>query len=300
MNLIIPVKPMLPQTGALLLEIIVTLALSLIVLAVIMNIMLNSIEQSHYQNNVFSLQRQFIRVSQLFYHELSSAGYQGCLRVTGDAVMQIRKAEDVPVTWLGKGYQAKAHTMVIHIEKMATSHDYLLSDHANNQNQWTVSMHQRLKAGDMVMIADCNKTEKTTVLTASVQKNQQIVTTANNDTAFAAGSYFGLWQEKTFYIAKTDRKTRLGAPIWGLYSYENGQTYEWADGVNDLRFNTITDDQHHTVLVAHILLTSLERVTHRVQNYFFAGVSYRSEDGHLYQAMEVDITLQPGVFLSLH
>ena len=295
MNLIIPVKPMLPQTGALLLEIIVTLALSLIVLAVIMNIMLNSIEQSHYQNNVFSLQRQFIRVSQLFYHELSSAGYQGCLRVTGDAVMQIRKAEDVPVTWLGKGYQAKAHTMVIHIEKMAASHDYLLSEHASNQNQWTVSMHQRLKAGDTVMIADCNKTQLTTVLTASVQKNQQIVTTANNYTAFAAGSYLGLWQEKTFYIAKTDRKTRLGAPIWGLYSYENGQTYEWADGVDDLRFNKISDNQHHTVLVAHILLTSLERVTHRTQNYFFAGFSYRSEDGHLYQAMEVDIPLQPGV-----
>jgi hypothetical protein len=295
MNSIIPVKPVLSQTGALLLEIIVTLALSLIVMSVIMNIMLNSVEQSHYQNNVFSLQRQFSRVSQLFYYELSSAGYQGCLRVTSGEAVQIRKAEDVPATWLGKGYQAKVHTMVIHIEKMATSHDYLLSDHASNQNQWTVSMHQRLKAGDTVMIADCNKTQLTTVLTASVQKNQQIVTTANSYTAFAAGSYFGLWQEKTFYIAKTDRKTHLGARIWGLYSYENGQTYEWADGVNDLRFNKITDNQHHTVLVAHILLTSLERVTHRVQNYFFAGESYRNDDGHLYQAMEVDIPLQPGV-----
>ncbi len=295
MNSIIPARPVWSQTGALLLEIIVTLALSLIVMAVIMNVMLNSIEQSHYQNNVFSVQRQFIRISQLLYHEFSSAGYQGCLRVTSDKAVQIRKAEDVPVTWLGKNYQAKAHTMVIHIEKMSTSHDYLLINHASNQNQWTISIHQRLKAGDTVIIADCNKTQLTTVLTASVQKNQQIVTTANNYTAFAAGSYFGLWQEKTFYIAKTDRKTRLGAPIWGLYSYENGQTYEWADGIEDLQFKKITDTQHHTVLVVHILLTSLERVTHRTQNYFFAGFSYRNDNGHLYQAMEVDIPLQPGV-----
>ena len=76
--------------GALLLEIVLTLALSLIVMTVIMSIMLNSIEQSHYQSNLFSLQRQFIRVSQLFYHELSSAGYRGCLGVNGDEAVQIR------------------------------------------------------------------------------------------------------------------------------------------------------------------------------------------------------------------
>lgn len=295
MNSIIQAKPVYTQTGALLVEIMVTLALSLIVMTVIMNIMLNSIEQSHYQSNVFSVQRQFIRVSKLFYHEFSSAGYSGCLRVNNDASVQIRKAEEVPVTWLGKGYQAKAATMVIHIEKMAANHDYLLSDHASNQSQWVLTTHQLLKAGDTVMIADCNQTHKTPVLTVSVQKSQQIVTTATIHTTFAAGSYFGLWQEKTFYIAKTDRNTRLGAPILGLYSYENGQTYEWADGVDDLQFNKITDNQHHTVLVAHILLKSLERVTHRAQHYFFAGLSYRSDDGHLYQAMEVDIPLQPGV-----
>ncbi len=298
MNSIIPDKPVFTHrtiTGALLLEIIVTLALSLIVMTVIMTILLNSIEQSHYQSNVFSLQRQFGRVSQLFTHEFSGAGYRGCLRVNTDEAVQIRRAEEVPAAWLGKGYQAKAHTMVIHIEKMAVWHDYLLIDHATNQNPWTLSTHQRLKAGDAVMIADCKEAQLTTVLNARVQNNQQIVNTPNNSTAFAAGSYFGLWQSKTFYIAKTDRKTRLGAPIWGLYSYENGQTYEWADGVEDLQLNKITDNQNHTVLVTHILLKSLERVTHRPQNYFFAGLSYRNDDGHLYQAMEVDVPLQPGV-----
>ncbi|MCD6045798.1 MAG: hypothetical protein K0R48_961 [Gammaproteobacteria bacterium] len=295
MNLIIRAKPVFTQTGALLLEIIVTLALSLIVMTVIMNILINSIEQSRYQSNLFSLQRQFSRVSNLFYYELSSAGYRGCLRVTSDEAVQIRKAEEVPATWLGKGYAAKAHTMVIHIQKMATWHDYLLSDHATKQNQWVLSMHQRLKVGDTVVIADCKEVQLTAVLTTSVQKNQQIITTTNNDTAFAAGSYFGVWEEKTFFIAKTDRKTRLGAPIWGLYSYENGHTYEWADGVDDLQFNKMTDNQNHTVLVTHILLKSLERVTHRAQQYFFAGISYGNEDGHLYQGMEVDIPLQPEV-----
>ena len=283
------------QTGALLLEIIITLALSLIFMTVIMNIMLNSIEQSHYQSNVFSLQRQLNRVSQLFYNELSSAGYRGCLRVGGDESVQIRQAEEVPSAWLGKGYQAKAHTMAIHIEKMAANHDYLLMNHARNQNQWTVSTHQRLKAGDTVMIADCKEVQLTTALTVSMQKNQQIVTTANINTVFAAGSYFGLWQEKTFFIAKTDRQVRLDTPIFGLYSYENGQTYEWADGVDDLQFKKITNNQQNTVLVAYILLKSLERVTHRVQQYSFAGTSYRNDDGHLYQAMEVDIPLQPGL-----
>ncbi len=283
--------------GALLLEIVLTLALSLIVMTVLMSIMLNSLEQSRYQSNVFSLQRQFIRVSQLLYYELSHAGYRGCLGVNDAKAMQIRRAEAVPTTWLGKGHQAKANTMVIHIEKMAAWHDYLWESHAMNQEQWVLSLHQRLKAGDTVMISDCKEAQLTTVLTQSVQKNQQsqqIISTANSAFSFAAGSYVGLWQSKTFYIAKTDRKTRLGAPIFGLYSYENGQTYEWADGVDDLQFNRITDSQNHTVLIAHILLKSLERVTHRAQPYFFAGQSYRSNDGHLYQAMEVDIPLQPG------
>lgn len=261
-------------------------------MTVIMTILLNSIEQSRYQSNLFSLQRQFNRISQLLTQELSGAGYRGCLPVNTDEALQIRPAEDVPTTWLGKAYQAKAHTMVIHIEKMAAWHDYLLMDHAMNQNQWIVSTHQRLKAGDVVMIADCKEAQLATVLTASLQNNQQIVNTTNNSAAFAAGSYFGLWQEKTFYVAKTDRKTRLGEPIWGLYSYESGQTYEWADGVDDLQFNQIIDKQH-TILVAHVLLKSLERVTHRTQNYFFEEQSSRSEDGHLYQAMEIDIPLQP-------
>lgn len=295
MNSIIPVKSVYAQTGALLLEIIVSLALSLIVMAVIMDMMLSSIEQSRYQNTVFSVQRQMNRLSQLFYQELSEAGYAGCLRANPDEAIQIRPAEEAPAAWFGKGHSAKARTMVIHIQKMALWHDYLLVDHLANQNQWTLSLHQRLQSGDVVMIANCKEKQLATVLTASAQKDQQIVTTANSANAFGAGSYFGLWQEKTFYIAATDRKTPSGMPIWSLYSYENGQTYEWADGVEDLQFSQISDKQRHTMLIVHILLKSLQRITHRTQSYFFAEQSYRNQDGHLYQSIEIDIPLQPGV-----
>lgn len=281
--------------GYMLLEILITLALSLIVMSAVMTVMLNSLTQSRYQNQVFSLQKQFNRVSLLLTHEISSAGYRGCLQVDNAKVLQIESAANVPLNWLSKRYPIKANTMAIHLEKMAAWHDYLLIDHLNGETQWRISAHQRLKAGDEVMIADCQQWQLAKVLAASLQKDQQIITTTLSNSSFSAGTYVGLWQNKTFYIAKTDRKTAEGDPIWGLYSYEEGQTYEWADGVNDLQASILPDNQHNTVVRVNVLLSSLERVMHRTQTYFFAGQLHHSGDGHLYQGMEIAIPVQAGV-----
>ncbi|MBY0377154.1 MAG: hypothetical protein K2Q33_01150, partial [Gammaproteobacteria bacterium] len=267
---------MVKDKGYLLLEIMITLALSLIVISAVMTMMLNSLTQSRYQSQLFSLQRQFNRVSQLLTYEISSAGYRGCLPVDNAKVLQIESAANVPANWLSKGYPIKANTTAIHLEKMATWHDYLLIDHASEDTQWRISAHQRLKVGDEIMIADCEQSQLAKVLTASLQKDQQIITTTLNNQSFSAGSYVGLWQSKTFYIAKTDRKTTQGEPVWGLYSYEEGQTYEWSDGTNDLQASILQDNQKNTVVMVNVLLSSLERVTHRTQNYFFAGQLHRS------------------------
>lgn len=152
------------------------------------------------------MQRQFVRISQLLTNEIGTAGYRGCLRVENANAIQIQPAATVPANWFSKAYPIKANTMAIHFEKMATWHDYLLVDHAEDEVQWVISAHQRLKAGDKVMIADCEHAQLAEVLTVNLRENQQRVTTTVTDVPFAAGSYFGLWQSKTFYIAITDRK----------------------------------------------------------------------------------------------
>ena len=110
--------------------------------------------------------------------------------------------------------------------------------------------------------------------------------------SFVAGSYFGLWQSETFYIAATDRTTAQGAPIWGLYSYEDKSRYEWAEGVDDLQAAITVDEHQHAVLNVYLLLTSLRRMTARPQRYFFMNIWHEAHDGHFYQPFEVDIPLQ--------
>ncbi len=281
--------------GSMLLEILITLALSLVVISAITTLMFNSLAQSRYQNEVFSLQRQWIRLSQLFMQEISTAGYRGCLKVDNLDVLQIQEAALIPSTWIGKGHVIKPKTMAIHLEKMSVEHDYLLRDHLEQENQWIVSTHQRLKTGDKILIASCEKSYLTTVLKSSLQKDQQVITTATTNQTFSKGAYLGLWQSKTVYIEKTGRINKKGEAIFGLYSYENGQTYEWAEGVNDLQVQRQSDAKSNRLLKVKILLSSLEPVTYRTQHYFFIGASHESQDGHLYQGMEVAIPLQPGI-----
>lgn len=278
-----------------LLEILITLALSLVVISAITTLVLNSLVQSHYQKEVFSLQRQWIRLSQLFTQEISTAGYRGCLKVDKPNVLQIQEAALIPSTWIGKGHAIKPKTMAIHLGKMSVWHDYLLRDHGEQQNQWVVSTHQRLKPGDQILIADCEKSYLTTVLKSSLQKDQQVITTAMTNQTFLKGAYLGLWQSKTFYIEKTDRNTKKGKAIFGLYSYENGETYEWVEGVNELQAESQSDPKSNGLLKVQVLLSSLEPVTYRTQHYFFSGVSHQSQDGHLYKSMEIVIPLQPGI-----
>lgn len=301
-------------SGSLLIELMLFMSLSLMVMAGMFTLMLNVLQQTYYQSVSFSLQRQWIRIAHLLYQEIGMAGYQGCLPAENSADLQWASVEQAPQEWFSKAAVLKPRSIALHLEKLASVHDYLLADHISSENEWVLSNHARFKVGDTVFISDCAKSQWAQILSVKTEKDRQLIQTTAGENDFYAGSSFGLWQKQTFYLAETGRKDRQNESIFGLYSYENQMSYEWAEGVEDLQGSVIgkklaavsskqyqeknlgdsenSQNLRPVLFKLSVLLKSLEKISNRSQQYFFNGQLLKAEDGHLYQAMEVDVPLQ--------
>lgn len=318
------------NTGFSLTELMVTLAVTGIILPVVFTTYLNI--KNHYTAQQALLQNQAeARLAiHLLRRAIYQAGYSACfaLNASGEINHHAITAFDFTRATALQGYHATASgwqpslpaslvgkvktgtdvikLMGVDFNLAVLKNDMLITD------SLTVSPELSVKKGDILVVTDCIQADLFTVASVSNSANQQTIRSNEAlSVRYRQNAGIGRLQIQSFYIRDTNRKNRAGDPIYALYSQgDNGISEELVTDIEDMRIrygiNSNRDGHVNEYLPADrindwgavrmvdmLLLVSANDSSSRSRSaYQFDGETHIAPDGRLRKEWSVTIKLQ--------
>ncbi len=308
-----------------LIELIITLAISSIVVLAIFTIYLNI--KTHYlaQQALIQTQENARLAIHLLRQSAHTAGFMGCLAFNDEAVIHNHTLVDFSADTMIRGYRGsgtnwqpslpntltgkvKADSDVLQI----TGVDFnlaIVSEVMQSSNQIVTSTPMSFKQNEVLVIADCQQAELFVAANVRSSGDQQIITSSQPlSKHYQRNASVGRLQTQLFYIRDSQRKNLKGDAIFSLYSETNGTTEELVAGIENLRLYfalshngniaeylnaaQINDWQKVVALDILLLSSSEEEVSRTRANYDFDGQNYAAPDGRLRKMWPAYIKLQ--------
>lgn len=300
------------QHGVTLVELMISLVIGLLILAGVTSVFFASRTTYTYNETLSRIQENGRLALESLSFDIRMAGFFGCGKADLIPINVI--ANDPPIDKIDGGVAVRGYTYgdagaafvdsgllkgvansdAIVIRRASPSPLNLVGNLATaNANIQVGSNPDGFVAGDVLLVTDCSVGDlfratnvssgggKVTVAHASDSN-----TTNRLSKTYGPDAQVMRFEEIAFFVRQTDRKTKSGKPINGLFRRVNGQVQEIVDGVEDMRaFYALdtdvtnfkakeaiaaTDWARVVAIRVHLLLSTQESTLTEAQRYQFA------------------------------
>ena len=300
------------QNGVTLVELMISLVIGLLILAGVTSVFFASRTTYTYNETLSRIQENGRLALESLSFDIRMAGFFGCGKADLIPINVI--ANDPPIDKIDGGVAVRGHTYgdagaafvdsgllkgiadsdVIVIRRASPNPLNLVGNLSTaNANIQVASNPDGFVAGDALLVTDCTVGDlfRATNVSSGEGKVTLAHASASNTTTFLSKTYgpdaqVKRFEEIAFFVRQTDRKTKSGKPINGLFRRVNGQVQEIVDGVEDMRAfyaldNDVTNFKAKEAIAAtdwarvvairvHLLLSTQEPTLTEAQRYQFA------------------------------
>ena len=292
--------------GFSLIELMISSALSLMLLGVVIKLYQHHQATYRYQEGLARIQENARMAMYMLHTGIQAAGYIGCGRIENINATSASKKQMSPTRIIGS-YKSEFDSDAIFIRHMNTQTIQTMAKLNKNDTVLSATADKGLKQDDTIVIADCTQMQ-TAKITQQTSKQMSIKPALHY--FFSSQTQIGRLVESRFYLADTERKNSLGKPILSLYWMDvsrhtlaseiiegvekmkirygvlshQGFVYQSADQVKDW-------SKVRTVQIA-FLLNSIEPILQKSEPYIFQGKVHQSTDRILRREWTTQITLR--------
>ncbi|MAZ38653.1 MAG: hypothetical protein CMF49_00890 [Legionellales bacterium] len=257
------------SNGFTLIELLIAVVLGTFITLVLGELFIEHQQSFKFQQALMQASHNGILASNLLQTMTENAGFTGCLSLKNLVIdNHVNGLVILPAKILSTGsmhkkwtHQPLATSSLLQLNYMSPDTD-LLSKAMLSAHYLTVEQHVKLKAGDIVMIADCTHADLFQVDKVYQKKDTQVLYTRSTLSAYRKGAEVGLWQAPILYIANTTRLDRLGKPIPALYWHTiSGRDEELIEGISQFHVSLDTSTQAEK-LAFNLETMSIDTVGH--------------------------------------
>jgi len=300
------------ENGVTLVELMISLVIGLLILAGVTSVFFASRTTYTYNETLSRIQENGRLALESLSFDIRMAGFFGCGKADLIPINVI--ANDPPIDKIDGGVAVRGHTYgdagaafvdsgllkgiadsdVIVIRRASPNPLNLVGNLSTaNANIQVASNPDGFVAGDALLVTDCTVGDlfRATNVSSGEGKVTLAHASASNTTNFLSKTYgpdaqVMRFEEIAFFVRQTDRKTKSGKPINGLFRRVNGQVQEVVDGVEDMRaFYALDTDvtgfkakeevaatawARVVAIRVHLLLSTQEPTLTEAQEYQFA------------------------------
>ncbi len=219
--------------GITLLEILLSLFLSIGLFAILITIYLTTVKNAAIQAAYYSIQQNSQLALQILARDIHSAGYIGCGRLT----------EDFPVqTYLH--YSLRPNNKIIGEDsaitvRSASTESAYLPLSMDSLQVLFVSLDAHFSRQDVVIVSDCESAEIFQIksIESAGENQQKIITQMPLHKHYAQYAEVSKLEENHYVVADTKRVDSTGKIIKALFRrYASGHNLELVEGVQQLQF----------------------------------------------------------------
>jgi type IV pilus assembly protein PilW len=230
--------------GFSLIELMVALTLSLLILMSLSTIYLAA-SKNHLSEAALQNIQQNARIAfQLIQGAIRIAGNVGCAALQDD--FPVTTSEPYNITKNNRihdyrGSEIKGGTDAFTV-RYADAVSGLLIEPMQLANIIHMTGFPKIKAGDVLLISDCETAEMITVeqVSSSNDETQIIMTDKNLTKVYKENAEVSVFEMNAFYIGKTDRKDSKGAPIYALYMKDKAShKTELVEGISEMQIRYV-------------------------------------------------------------
>lgn len=229
------------QVGVSLIELLIALLLSAFLYASCLRVYSTAQHQVLLQSRMHQLQQNATMVWQIFQNNIALAGYMGCPKLTADFPIQNRTVYTMTAQNKLVGFKRQGQdALTIRHMSLITN---MLEQPMQSRTMLSISAQPIVKAGDVLVIADCQTAETVMVqhVIANGQHGQTLVTSQALSKLYEANALVGQLEMTTYFVAKTQRNYADNTPIYALYeetiSHARNKRTELIEGVDDLQIH---------------------------------------------------------------
>jgi type IV pilus assembly protein PilW len=239
--------------GAILIELMMTIALSLMLLMTLMQLYLTTLHSVRLQMALQQIQHQAATAISILRSSVHQSGYIGCPKLSESFPM------DGELTVQNKLQGIQSNTLQV---RHAASEHATLVEGMHNKNLIFASSEPHFPAGTIVLISNCQHAEIFTVKTSiHVRRGQKLISDHSLHYRYDKNSEVSRYINDTFYISKSTlyrkdmagKKTRL---VSGIEDMQFEYTVKSEDQFIQLKTEQIADWSQVVGVAAHLLLSS--------------------------------------------
>lgn len=306
--------------GFSLIEVLLTLVLSMLIMNTISALWLGLANTSRMQEDQAQLQENGRLVSYILSRDLRMAGFIGCGKLTLNIGLpsslngysgEINSWNPALPTTLKKSVLPETDVISLYYLALTPVVSLQLG---TQYNQLTVGETPKFKVNDMMLISDCSHAEifkLGSVQQQTKQKQQILVPTQNLNYLYKTTDELGMLVKNTYFIGNTGRQDALHQPITAFYVEDiSGKNHEIVPNVVNMKifyalknakeplyFTAAQISQNKTwdavkqVKIA-LLLKSTRKFSNRPTQYKYLDKIAVDPHGYLYKEWDLVISLR--------
>lgn len=227
--------------GISLVEQLFALTLSCLILSGVITIYLATDHQYHIQNGILSIQENSRVILPFVSRQLQTAGHIGCAKLNNQVSINSSTSFTLSLQNRIESYQdtdRKESSDGFTIRYKNINSAMLIND-MTDFSTLQISTESSLKAGDILMISDCQHADIFQAMQSIKQKGSSIILTKKPlQHRYKKNAEISLFEVNHFYIAKTSRSNARDQPVYALFMKNIKQEkLELAEGVDDMQIN---------------------------------------------------------------
>lgn len=309
------------QSGAFLLEILITMSLTSFLLLGIYHLYQSQRTTYNLQQGLSQIQENIRIAADYFSDAIHHAGFIGCgnlsnefpihqaqsyFKFTPESAIQGFSQGDLLPIKIKKTLQVNSDLFITHqLDRLTTP---LLQTHIATKyltgSSLITSKYPRYKRGELLMLSDCEKADIFPVENIFTSNGKQVLTIKHKLADYWQNAELGRLIENSFYIAATGRKNLSNETVYALYQQNiRGFRHELLAGISQMKINygvhatanskqliyksasNIQDWSKVYLVKIDLLFNSIEQVLAKPQLYVFQGQRKLAPDKKLYKAV---------------
>lgn len=222
--------------GVTLIELMLSLLLSLLIMSAIGEIYLAVLNSYLAQQTLLTVQENAQLTSELLTNQIRMAGYVGCAKLTDEITLKNNGQLNFNLHNKLASYKdpaMKAGTDAISFWQ-ASQQNAVLIKNMLYPNRLLATAAMKFSAGEQLIISDCKTVELFSIKKILVKENgqQEIIPLLPLHKLYKAQAEINKLEFKRYFIGKTGRLDYLGQPIYALYQRErDGRKVELVESI---------------------------------------------------------------------
>lgn len=236
--------------GATLVELLLSLSLSLVIVGLLIIVYLTLIQQTEIQTSLRVLHEQAFIVLQKLKMEAQAAGFIGCPRLTEN--FPLANSTDY---FLDSKNKIEIQSESLDSFRLIVRHRAALAVRLRAAQQQAsvleLSSGLHVAPGEILLISDCRQADLFEVETVSPhQEGQTIITRKPLHYRYLQDAEIGRFESNTFFVKKTGREDETGQALFAFYEKDRrGHKAELVEGIEQLKMEHVRENKQSAIIV---------------------------------------------------